>query len=1374
MRPPIRYVDLARELRTPSTNDEIDPSFDDALVRFSGAVRTWATINARWVIVLGEGGTGKSTELRARSEVLRSAGEYAFFAPLPRATTEGMGRVLGRDAEKLEEWLSGSATATILLDELDEARVYGLTLEDVLGALEHDLGVAALRRSRIVISCRPSEWRPTTDLAVFRQYTSAWADLSAGESDIEVLSLMPLDLARARRLAACYGVVDADAFVTAIEDADLEDLAGRPLDLEWLATYWADHKQFGSLFRMVSENVDHKLVEVDPKSSPLSLAEAREGAGRLATIATLCARRSFQVRDAPTWPEQPSDDLVIARALHDWDATKIANLLRRPLFDESAAGRVRIHIRAVEEFLCARWLEAQKSSGRLTSDDLRRVLQCEHHDVHVREHLVRAAAWWAVTQDEVRSLLVRTNPEQLLDEGDPGSLPLPDREAALRAFVSKYDHRDRFSLSLSRKGLRRFGDPSLAPVVLELLKTAKSEDVRERLFKLVASSRMAGCADHALATALDTSASDGIRFWALGAAAEAGTDHHRRELCRLVEESKTLDLDVCGYLVEHLYPTHIGLADLERLLSGCAPRGRANKITRMDHALRLHLIERGPKHQRRDLFQLLVRAAGIPSDPREDAEHAWLTNSVVELLVLLVSADPTTLSWEPIDATLTWLESQAWHHGRSSPIRGIADMAAENTEVRRLLIQRQVRLRKDSGERLSAFTFFGSPFFGSSLDESDWEWLAETARGAAENSLAQISEEQIRTLRASPAPSRPVPRENVEDSADVELRTQLSSHVEELRSGTLRRALQILVDRCSSFDDWGTVDINLLATVVGKELAEAAKEGLKTSWSRTRVSLPSEGSDTSTPGDVVLGLVGLNLAYADGLDLDALSREDAISAARLAVWELNRFPQWLPGLVDAHGREVIEVLVGEAVHELRSGISHERVLQKLVAAPRVIQEATADLLAEDLARLPSPALSVLRAAAELLVRAGKVHLLPVGVLAQNVRGNVDNPAVSAAWWLLWLERSPADALAWLDKAAEGTVVIANAVYGQLFEWADEDPPISMRISTDDEALAHLHRHLCRFIDEGDDSFSAKTRLQRQVVEWLTKRPESARSLFLQLADDPRLAQRRSWHLALADRLVASLTSCAPMSRSEAVEWIRNRRSDPRSERELFEVSIDRFADVATFLREHKFSYRELFQRQKEERPFQLWIAAELRLRAVGQYSVTREEEVAHRKKPDVCLHNPEAGPRPVSIEIKLLSSWTLNQLDDALASQLVGQYMQNVNSRYGLFVLCADADGFKINDGKRLTIHEVKDRLTATARRLVSEGRVEGLDVVLLDFGAPVRMRRSSSRSKTKAAGARPSSPRSKTKSVGARRGSPRSKNKASGAKQHSLEDQGE
>ncbi|WP_042698909.1 hypothetical protein [Azospirillum sp. B506] len=137
-----------------------------------------------------------------------------------------------------------------------------------------------------------------------------------------------------------------------------------------------------------------------------------------------------------------------------------------------------------------------------------------------------------------------------------------------------------------------------------------------------------------------------------------------------------------------------------------------------------------------------------------------------------------------------------------------------------------------------------------------------------------------------------------------------------------------------------------------------------------------------------------------------------------------------------------------------------------------------------------------------------------------------------------------------------------------------------------------------------------------------------------------------------------------------VAFAAEHECNPRTPDDLFRLACNRLQAIRHDIEERDFGDRGLFPAKTDEITLQRYFAGRLERESRGRYDVTREEEVADHKEPDIRLRHPQAGV--VSIEIKPLDPgrYSLAKLKDTLESQLVGQYMRAVDSRHGILLLC--------------------------------------------------------------------------------------------------------
>ena len=93
----------------------------------------------------------------------------------------------------------------------------------------------------------------------------------------------------------------------------------------------------------------------------------------------------------------------------------------------------------------------------------------------------------------------------------------------------------------------------------------------------------------------------------------------------------------------------------------------------------------------------------------------------------------------------------------------------------------------------------------------------------------------------------------------------------------------------------------LLEAEFGREVAEAARDGLMAFWRLYEPPLRSERVTDGVPNGIIVGLIGLAIEARERSGWACeLSAQEAQRACRYALCELNGFPDWAPDLLAAH------------------------------------------------------------------------------------------------------------------------------------------------------------------------------------------------------------------------------------------------------------------------------------------------------------------------------------------------------------------------------------------------------------------------------------------------------------------------------------------
>jgi len=555
------------------------------------------------VVLLAEAGAGKSREMSEQAKRLSEACRYAFFVPLESLDSEPLTNILEpAEEKKFEAWKSdGSEPGWFFLDAVDELKLTSGKLDRALLRLSREI-TGHFGRARVLVSCRPSDWRPNLDLttiqnrlpvpdktseialpepeevfmAAFRPASAVpvrfgHSERSAPASDaVWTVAMLPMNDDQIKEFAEHRGVTNAEAFVEEIDRDNAWDFARRPLDLADLAANWTKSGRLGTRAEQHETNATSKLKEDPdrPDRNELSNNDARLGAETLALALALTHTRTIGS------PERSVDTLLSEGLLYadsvlpSWTEAQRQSLLRRALFDPATYGRIRFHHRSVQEYLAACRLRRLRDKG-MSRKALFRLLFDKVYGVDIVRPSMRAiGAWLALWDSDVRRELISREPEVLLSFGDPSSLELESRVHLLRAFVAEYGHGGWRGLDISMDAIRRLSHPELANFIQECWKHGASNvDVRHLLIDMIWQGRMERCADLARDTAFDPACDSHSRIAAVRALLACDLDETVRECATamLTDAASWSDEVVC-HLAADLFPRIISAEELVTLM----------------------------------------------------------------------------------------------------------------------------------------------------------------------------------------------------------------------------------------------------------------------------------------------------------------------------------------------------------------------------------------------------------------------------------------------------------------------------------------------------------------------------------------------------------------------------------------------------------------------------------------------------------------------------------------------------------------------------------------------------------------------------------------------------------------------------------------
>ena len=491
------------------------------------------------VVILSEGGSGKTEEVKEAARRLRAEGRAAFFLRLEHVADEFESAFVEGDLEEFQKWLASTDPGWLLLDSVDESRLrssqdFERAIRKVAARLSK-----AKQRTHLLITGRTAAWRPKSDLDLCSSLFPVANEVAAGgenekgdqkkkrsESDVspfKVVTLQDLSADQIKIFASEKGIEDTAKFLGDIDRADAWSFTARPQDLIGVTEYWLDKGKIGSRLELMQNSVKRRLQETSEdriQARSLSDDEALEGAMMIAGALVLTHAQNIRVPDAGNGVHG-LDARDVFKGKHPSD---LGALLQRPLFDPDIYGTVRFHHRSVKEYLAAQWflkLLQQEVSRRKVEELFFR----EQYGLEVVVPSMRPLLPWIAMADsrileKVRSLA----PEIVFEGGDPVQLPVDVRREILEQVCKQLASGATRRSMADFAAIQRFAAPDLIGTVRHLTKKyADNDDIASFLMRMVWQGRLAEALPEVMTIARMATAGQYARIAAFRAIAELGT-----------------------------------------------------------------------------------------------------------------------------------------------------------------------------------------------------------------------------------------------------------------------------------------------------------------------------------------------------------------------------------------------------------------------------------------------------------------------------------------------------------------------------------------------------------------------------------------------------------------------------------------------------------------------------------------------------------------------------------------------------------------------------------------------------------------------------------------------------------------------------------
>jgi hypothetical protein len=552
-----------------------------------------------------------------------------------------------------------------------------------------------------------------------------------------------------------------------------------------------------------------------------------------------------------------------------------------------------------------------------------------------------------------------------------------------------------------------------------------------------------------------------------------------------------------------------------------------------------------------------------------------------------------------------------------------------------------------------------------------------------------------------------------------------------------------LADRLRGTDGrFSEGDLEGLRPALGDELLAEFSDALSSQW---RLWTPTPKAERA-PEDQnrlgaadLIGLLGVSVeARSDPGWATRLTPQEATAATLYATLDINGFPDWLAQLSVAQPIAAREALLRCCFGDWRRDdrTPFQGVLYDLSRAGGAACELVSAEILERIASDPPPSLRVLEAAVRVaqLGRKGPRDIAATFIDLFEREAELDSRAIFIA--AAFAER-PDAACAALDETLDAIPpanrkALVRAAIPRIFgdDWSRGSIDTSaMPFSTLKRLADVAHREIAPREDPErtanevfapDSRDHAKT-ARSHALNALLARPglatyQAIRSMISTgFPEDPIVMERWARDRAALD------SERAPWTFADVESFERDHLAIPRTPRDLRTLAMHRFADLQAELIESDYGQGATLASLPDELAVQNWFAHEFKRGRKNSFSIEREPRVADEKEPDLRLE-AKGSDAKLPIEIKVAESWSLKELEEALTVQLMGRYLRDPESKWGILLIAHQRPrplGWKDEEGAFISIEQVVDRLSKRADDIAAQDpSAAQMAVALVDVSA--------------------------------------------------------
>lgn len=545
-------------------------------------------------------------------------------------------------------------------------------------------------------------------------------------------------------------------------------------------------------------------------------------------------------------------------------------------------------------------------------------------------------------------------------------------------------------------------------------------------------------------------------------------------------------------------------------------------------------------------------------------------------------------------------------------------------------------------------------------------------------------------------------------------------------------------DRTGS-DKWARKEWKSLIPVYGEKVAERYRDAAIGYW---RLWNPTEAiNSSSTSQATIFGLTGLAIeAEVNPNWLETLTPDEAKLAMTYAHQEMNGFPYWLEEMFCKYPDVILDDICADIEHEFKHRDAEGHyfgTLHKITWRYPWLYCALGPSIMTFLTEYDPKHIDTLLNSLGIVLQCidnGPADIVALAKLGLEKSTDLQRKAI---WYAAWINVSASDGLEAVIRFTdsledeEKTSFVMNWVTMLLGDRggalrSEFNDFTQVAILKEMYVFVYQHIRSAEDIDRaGKGVYSPNLRDNAQsarnaIFNILSKIPgRQTYDAFMEFSENHPEEEHRPWYIHHARERAENDADSTPWKADDFAAFEKSAKRRPQNHQEVFDLSRSRLLDIKHHLEHGDDSQASAMVEIDKETIHRNYYVKEFRDRNNGFYTVTPEEELADKKRVDLRIHGSGLD-HPVPIELKLAGNWTGDAHFERLENQLIGDYLRDMRSSRGIFLIVNRGKKKKrwdTKDGKRRNFSQLISALQEHAEKLlktlpgIEEVQVIGIDL---------------------------------------------------------------